>query len=139
MKRFLLLFCLLLTNNSFSQRLHNFSQIKSAVISGKPIHIVIILSKCLPSKISDSIEIFEAISISPTEIAIHNNDITASFSHFMMNVFPKEKAVYNIHKLTITINNNVDLVTQNVDAVSYKILKQTYFQCKLDTLAKVYD
>lgn len=139
MKNLILLASLLISTNVFCKELHNFDQVKAAIITGKTIHIVLDFSKCSFQNKSAkhlSIGIFN-----PNAIQIINNNIATSFMHFTLNnpSFP-EKPVYEFVRYTITEDNNINLISQVLDAKTYTpMTDKISLNCKIDNGAKIYD
>lgn len=139
MKKLILLASLLITTNSFADELHNFNEIKAAVIIGKTIHIAIDFSKCAaPNKAnaqSMNVGIF-----TPSAIQVANDHIATSLTHFTLNNpgFP-DKPIYEFVRYTITGDDNVNLTAHVLDAVNYiSLSNRISFNCKIDSGAKIY-
>ena len=139
MKKMALLSSLILSTTSMAGELPNYNAIKTSVLSGKSIHIVIDFSKCSTSakNIADSTSVG---IFSPSSIAITDH-IATSLTHFTLNdpSFPA-RPVYEFVRYVITDDNHVNLTTQVLDAVNYgPISDKISFNCPLETAAKVYD
>ena len=139
MKKLALLASLLISTNSIAGELHNFNEVKTAIVTGKTIHIAINFSRCSASNKgmtqSMSIGVF-----TPNAIAITDH-IATSLTHFTLDnpSFPG-KPVYEFVRYTITGDNNVNLTDQVLDAVNYTpISDKVSFNCKLETGAKIFD
>ena len=78
----------------------------------------------------------------PNEIIVDTNGrIDASLKHFTLSDpnFPN-KPIYQFVRYTLTSDNNVNLITQLLDAVNYADLEhKVSFDCKIDVGAKIYD
>jgi hypothetical protein len=139
MKKLILLTSLLSATNCFANALHNFDEIKTAVITGKTIHIVIDFSKCsMPSKQMTRSVVIGAFT--PNAIQIVNDHIATSLTHFTLTnpSFP-EKPVYEYIKYTITDKNNVNVTHQVLDAANYTSLSNiSSFNCKIESGAQIY-
>jgi hypothetical protein len=139
MKKLILFTSLLISTNVFADELHNFDQIKAAVLTGKTIHIAIDFSKCCPqNKVAEqmSIGIF-----TPNTLQVTNHTIATSLTHLTLNNprFP-DKPVYEFARYTITADNQVNLMVQVLDATNYTPLTNKFsLNCKIDTDAKIYD
>ena len=140
MKKLVLISFLFIATNSFAGELHNFSEIKSAVTTGKSIHIATDFVKCSTSKkealLSAHVGVF-----TPNEIQVIDTHIATSFMHFTLNnpSFP-DVPVYEFVRYTITDDNNLNLSYQALDARNYAPLtKKASFNCKIDMGVKIYD
>lgn len=140
MKKRILLPFLFLATNSFADELHNFAEVKSAIMMGKSIHIVTDFTKCSSSKK----EAFQSTLIgvfTPNEIQIVNTHIVTSFMHFTLNnpSFPNV-SIYEFVRYNITNDNNLNLSYQALDARNYSPLaEKASFNCKIDDAVKIYD
>lgn len=135
MKKLALLVSFLISTNSVAGELHNFNEVKTAIVSGKTIHIAIDFSKCSASNKG----IAQSMSIgvfTPTAIVVTDH-IATSLTHFTLN---NGKPVYEFVRYTITDDNNVNVTNQVLDAVNYTpIADKSAFNCKLETGAKIFD
>lgn len=141
MKKILLLPLLFIVTNSVADELHNFDQVKSAVMTGKSIRIAIDFSKCSTAK-KDATPFKYSIGVfTPNEIIVTNEgNIAASLTHFTLNdTSVPGKPVYQFVRYTITDDNNIDVSSQLLDATNYaSISDKSSFNCKIDTSAKIY-
>lgn len=143
MKKFLLLPLLLTATSVFANVLHNYDDIHAAVLDGKSIRIVTDFDKCTPHyRASKQRPGFGMGIFTPNEIIVGGDgSIAASFLHFTLND-PRapSKPVYQFVRYTMTSDNNVNLSTKTLDAVTYApITNSISFDCKIDSGAKVYD
>jgi hypothetical protein len=139
MKKFILLASLLITTNSFADELHNFNEIKAAIITGKTIHIAIDFSKCSTSN-NTTAQSMEVGVFTPSAIHVANDHIATSLTHFTLNnpSFP-EKPIYEFVRYTITGDDNVNLIVHVLDAVNYtSVSDKVSFNCKIGSSAKIY-
>lgn len=139
MKYLALLASLLISTNSIAIELHNFNEIKAAIITGKTIHIVIDFSKCSAS----NKEITPSMGIgvfTPNTIAITDH-IATSLTHFTLNnPSAPGKPVYEFVRYTVTDDNNVALTGQVLDAVNYTPISDKFsFNCRLEAGVKIFD
>ncbi len=139
MKKLLVAPFLFFATTSFSGELHNFAEVKSAVITGKQIHIATDFTKCTSSNKNGA---YGMVGIyAPTELQALDTRIVTSFMHFTLNN-PGflDKPVYQFVKYTISDDNNLTLSFQVLDARNYSPLseKKSYV-CKLDDGVKIYD
>ena len=138
MKKLVLLAALLISTNCFSNELHNFEQIKAAVLTGQTIHIVVDFSKCSSSHKA----LAESVSIgvfTPNAMQVINDHIVTSLTHFTLDnpSFPG-KAIYEFVKYTIT-DNKINLTSQALDAINYMPLSNKFsFTCAIDESVKIY-
>jgi len=139
MKKIILFVSLLVSSNCFADELSNFDQIKTAVITGKTIHMVIDFLKC--SALNKSIKSSIMVGVfTPNTIDVTDDHITTSLTHFTFDNprFPG-KAIYEFVKYTITDNNNISVTDQELDAVTYQPISNIFsFNCKISSGAKVY-
>lgn len=139
MRKLFLLTSLLISTNSFSDELHNFNELKSAVMTGKTIRVAVDFLKCSSANKGD-----EPVSIgvfTPNAIHVANDHVAASLTHFTLNdpSFPG-KPVYEFVSYTIADDNNLNLTDQVLDAVNYTPLSDKFsFNCKIDSGVKIYD
>ncbi len=140
MNKIIILLLLLVTANCFSGELHNFLEVKSAVVAGKGIHIVTDFTKCTPSKN----QVFQATQIgifTPNEMQVVDSRITTSFMHFTLNnpSFP-DRPIDEFVKVAMTDDNNLTLSYQALDARDYALLADKMsISCQIDVGAKIYD
>jgi hypothetical protein len=139
-KKLILLPFLFIATNSFAHKLHNFSEIKSAITRGETIHIVTDFAKCSSPKK----EVFQSTHIgvfTPNEIQVIDTRIVTSFMHFTLNNpnFPDE-SIYEFVSYTMTDDNNLNLSYQVLDARHYfPLTEKASFNCKIDVGVKIYD
>ncbi|STX30036.1 VirK protein [Legionella beliardensis] len=139
MKKLILVAALLSAANSFADELHNFDEIKAAVITGKTIHIAIDFSKCsTPNK--DLTQSMIVGVFTPNAIAVVADYMATSLTHFTLNN-PQApgKPIYEFVRYTITNKNYVNLTTQALDAVNYTPVADSFsFNCEIESGAKIY-
>jgi hypothetical protein len=138
LKTLTLLALLFNTGNSLAQELQSFDAIKTAAITGKPIHIVIDFSKCASPRRPEltSIGVF-----TPNALHVTQEAIMTSLKHFTLNHprFP-DKPVYEFIRYTLTHNNQVVVTTQVLEAIHYvPVSDQLSFQCEIGAGATFYD
>lgn len=132
----LILTALLISTNVFAGALHNFQQIKEAVITGKAIHIAIDFAKCT------SQQNFPCMNVgvfTPNAMQVMDNTILTSMTHFTLNNrrFSK-KPVYEFLSYKITAEN-VKLTYRVLDATNYNSLApKLTLNCRIDSAAKIY-
>ena len=139
MKKIILFSSLLISSPSFATDLHHYDQVKNAVSSGVPIHIVIDFEKC---KSSNTVATQAAITgmYTPEAVLMVGDQLMTSFKHFTLsNPEFAGKAVYEYVKYTIASDDSVSLTSQVLDVANYRPLadKKT-FNCKLDESARIY-
>lgn len=143
MKKFLLLPLLLTTTSVFANVLHSYDDIHTAVLDGKSIRIALDFDKCTPHYRASKLRPSFGIGIfTPNEIIIEGDgSIDASLLHFTLNdPHAPSKPIYQFARYTITSNNNVNLSTKALDAVTYTPISDGFsFDCKIDLGAKIYD
>lgn len=137
----LVLATLLLTSNCFAGALHDFDAVKTAVMKGKTIHMVVDFTQC--NKPMSGME--ETIGVSgvftPNEMLIVKNNIFASFVHFTTNN-PRYngKPVFEYVRYAITDANSVRVSFQTLAAADYTPLNEkSTVECKMDGGASIYD
>jgi hypothetical protein len=143
MKKLILLpAALLLAANSFADQLHNFDQIKSAVMTGKAIHFVVDYSKCV-SSVKNAAHVSYSGTFTPDAVAINNDAgyLATSLMHFTLNnpLFPA-KPVYEFVRYTLHNDNTLTIADQALEAATYTPLtngNMTY-TCKIDESATIY-
>lgn len=139
MKKLIFLAVLLSTTNSFADELHDFDEIKAAVITGKTIHIAIDFTKCSTPNKKMAQSVFVGV-FTPDALMVVNDHVSTSLTHFTLNN-PGflGKPVYEFARYTITYKNDVNLTTQVLDAINYKPLSEVVsFGCKIESGAKIY-
>jgi len=140
MKRIFLLPALFLMGNCLADELHNFSEMKSAIVLGKSVRIVIDFSSCTTSA-KTLTPIMTVAAFTPNEIGVTDDHIAASLTHLTMNnPAYKDQPVYEHARYTITNNNDVILTHYAMDAATYKLKAEPVtFNCKIDSGVKIYD
>ena len=144
MKKLFLLSLLFLATAGFAEELHHFDEIKSTVLLGKSIHIIINFSQCTTSSPSKSAtkDQYNIGVFTPNEIIVNSKGhIASSLTHFTLNNprFPS-KPVFEFVRYTITTDDNINVIAQVLDATDYTSLsRETSFDCKIDTAAKIYN
>jgi|SRR5579885_421958 hypothetical protein len=141
MNKLLFATALLFASTSFADQLHNYDQVKSAVVAGKSIRIFIDFSKCATSSKNAHMPSYLGL-YSPNEIAINDDAgyIAASLLHFTLNnpAFPS-KPVYEFTRYTISNDNTVVMSDTPLNAGDFKPLNEKLtFTCKLDESARIY-
>lgn len=139
MKKRSLLFLLLAATNSFADTLHNFSEVKSAIIRGKAIHIITELEKCASSQ-KETSQVTWVGAFTPNEIQIVDTHIATSFMHFTLNNprFP-DASIYEFVRYKFADDNTLNLSYQVLDAHNYSPLtEKKNFICKIDVGVKIY-
>jgi hypothetical protein len=136
MKKIILCSLLLASTQSFADTLHNFNDVKSAVLTGKSIHIVVDFSKCgtLHNQ-SMSAGIF-----TPNEIGVTDNHIATSLTHFTLNnpAYPN-KPVNDFVRYTISDDTSVSVKSQALAATTYEPLESpSTVSCKIDEGVTIY-
>lgn len=126
--------------NSFAGELHNFAEVKSAVTTGKSIHIATDFAKCSASK-KDALQSTHVAVFTPNEMQVVDTRISSSFMHFTLNNSEfSDTPVYEFVRYTIMDDNNLNVSYQALDARSYSPLREKMtFNCKIDTGVKIYD
>jgi hypothetical protein len=130
MEKFFVLFSLFLTANSIAAQLHNYSDIKSALLNGKKIHILVDLSKCplTPHPADDNYSVY-----TPNETSITPDRIAASVTHFTLLSSQGDKPVYDFIRYNIASTNQVTLTHAILDAASYQFVEQKHsVDCMID-------
>lgn len=145
MKKFLLLATLLSASiASYADQLHNYNDVKSAVIAGKSVRIAIDFNKCTSptgAGLANPKHNFSLGVYTPNEMIIDNQDqVVASLMHFTIRSQTTTKVpVYQFARYTITQNNVVVLTEQVLDAATYKPVTDEFtVNCPIDTAATLY-
>lgn len=141
MKKISLLCILFVSSTAFAEHLHNYEQIKSAILSGKSIRFVMDLSKCTTSA-KNMQQLNYNSAYTPNEIMINNDKgyIAASLLHFTLSdpQFPA-KPVYGFVRHTINSDGTIMLSVQTLDAVNYTALSESHtYTCEIDKGANIY-
>lgn len=135
MKKLTLLVSFLISTNSIAGELHNFNEIKTAIVTGKTINIAVDFSKCTASNKGVAPSITIGV-FTPNSIVVTDR-IATSLTHFTLN---NEKPVYEFVRYTITDDNSVNVTEEVLDAVKYTPTSDKIsFNCKLETAAKIFD
>lgn len=122
----------------YAHELHDYAQIKSAIISGKTIHMVFDYSKCTPA---DANHAQYMGTFTPNEMLIKNdNYITTSLLHFTLsNPDVNYRPIYEFNKYVITMDNNLTWTHQILDAPTYTPMgDKTTTTCQIDAGVKFY-
>lgn len=143
MKKLLLLPLLLISTSVVANELHSYDDIHAAVLDGKSIRIALDFDKCTPHYRASKQQPSFGIGIfTPNEILIESDgSIAASLLHFTLNdPHAPSKAIYQYARYTITSDNNINLSTKALDAITYTPISDGFsFDCKIDSGAKIYD
>jgi hypothetical protein len=139
MKKIFFGLSLFISINSFADVLHNYDEVKTAVINGQTIHIAIDFSQCTTNRLNltapSNIGVF-----TPDTMQVADNYIATSFNHFTLNNPGfAGMPIYEFVTYTIIDKNYVKLTSQPLDATSYKPLAdKVAFICQIDAGAKFY-
>ncbi|MBA3660157.1 MAG: hypothetical protein H0W64_00335 [Gammaproteobacteria bacterium] len=142
MKKLILLALGCCANLGFAGELQQYSDVKQAIISGIPIHIVIDFTKCTSNKgVKIDFHAKELFgSLTPNEIAVVDDHIAASFFHFTLD-HPKhlDMPVYEFGKYSLTNDNILHFSHQTLDARTfYQNSEKSTYHCKLNQAVKIY-
>jgi hypothetical protein len=139
MKKLILFFLLFITPYSFAEELHNYNDIRTSIINGKKIRIVMELSQCSNSNnlahSTMNIGVF-----TPNAMQVTNDHIVTSFIHFTLNN-PKFAGtpVYEYVTYTLYTDNNMKVTEQVLEPALHSPITDLYsFKCKLDAGVKIY-
>jgi len=138
MKKLFLITALFISTHTFADELPNYDAIKTAVLSGKTIHITVNFAKCQTPKQSQNLT--NVGIFTPNEIMLLSDEMATSFNHFTMNnpAFPN-RAVNEFATYRITSDNTLNLTYQLIDPQNYTILgDKMEVQCALGKGAKVF-
>ena len=133
MKKLAFLISLMISANSFAAELTNYDQVKTAISTGKSIHIII------GGTASNAVTYIGEYT--PSEFMITDR-IAASSTHFTLNN-PRylDKPVYEFVSYTITNDNKLTMTSQVLDVINHVPIPGTKFSAtyNLGTSAKIYD
>lgn len=139
MKKIILCSLLLTSAPGFADTLHNFNDVKAAVMTGKSIHIVVDFTKC--GVAANSLTAKMGVGIfTPNEISVTDNHIASSLTHFTMSnpAYPG-KPVNEHVRYTIMDDNSVSIKSQALAANSYEPLETaSTVSCKIDEGVTIY-
>lgn len=140
MKKILALSLIFAASNCIANELTNFEQIKSAVTTGKTVHITINFKQCTNPTKNISQPMMIGI-FTPDKITVTDTHIATAFMHFTLND-PKypDQPFYEYARYTINTNNEVNLSMQTIYAPNFSLVgKKISFNCKIGDGAKFYD
>lgn len=139
MKKLVLIAALTFSSSAFAGELSSYNDVKSAITTGKTIHIVTELGKCeTPGNrrpVPTHIGVF-----TPTEFLISDH-IATSLSHLTMNnPRYRDMPVFEFVSYRITEDNHVNVAAHILHPDNYaSAFEKTSFDCKLGEGAKIYD
>lgn len=136
MKKLATLATLLISSNCLATELHNFDEVKAAVMAGNAIHITVDFNKC-------STPYANMGEFTPDSVMIGDQTVSASLTHFTMNnPDPKytNKPIYEFVTYTLGNDNNLNLTTQILPAPNFSPASDKFTTtCKLGTAARIFD
>jgi hypothetical protein len=139
MKLFLCLFSLLFASSCFSEQLHDFNQIKTAVTDGKLIRILIDYTKCSSAK--EVVVPNNAAVFTPNAMAMTADNRIGSYILYFTMKDPRypNKPVYQYGRYLIASDNSVKVIFSVLNAADYSTLVgDDSLDCKIDEGAKIF-
>lgn len=137
MKKSIIIALLISSTPIFAKKLQDYDQIKSAVLNGKTIHIVIDFSLCTSNEKTTPKNkgVFR-----PNTMQVMDHHIATSFRHFTLDnpAYP-DKPLYEFVRYTIADTNKVKVTYQMLDVMNLSPLsRKMLFDCEIEVAAKFY-